>query len=1195
MKTPARTAELAARLFIGVLAGALLLVPNAGRAQNDTPQSEPGQEKPKDDEAAEADRLMREMGNQTPLHDRNRKPVEPATEPPPTPPGIKFPKPEDGPISVDLKTPKLEAEQIPQILKVVLEPAALEQIAKGDLRAVVGRVREQLDEAARREIISKEVAQTLKQATEELGRLRDAGPPRSGTDLLASLAEEMKAARIAQEKLTARRRDQRIFLNTPKLLEQLRDESAGDIKSLTKSASQQDITPILAREAFGFYASQRKDRPPLNEDDRPLGSAIFSTPDSAASPRLQPGLSVSRHIKEPPSPAAASSAPVPAFRPKGVMIHIDEGLLAQVIGGQSLDATTKEVLALEDGILKASDGVEVFRQLREFIETKKHAFLQKHQQSQKIAQPRLVSLRKLLTQLETYRDRWDKRPADLQTAGGLTRIHGYLREQNGDLLLVGRAEPGAPAISVDDLIVGLRTVWGQGRTPGCSLDPRPDNIRGPQFSRILGVPGDSSFAKVMLDADYRMKRIMAGVEGEKLGIPGYRTLADCAFALGQAGLGAKSSRFWLFPVQPNAREIQVGLGGTAAFFDARVQVLTEAMALTECGLEGMGRPHPSHQMAAESFTEHYDAIAALRSEFKQLRGLFDIVLLGRILRLTAPTDAFLKRWCDLPYTSVKVQESYAGVEVVHRHGNMVLTLTGGCDIRARAHFRHLFDAATPTLANLAGAASKAAQAGALSSDVPGVTIALPVLSTPGTDPAMQAYDRGLRALAEGNLSSADEQFTEAIESDESFADAYAKRAVVRFLAGQRRKALRDAAKALELAPRDPAVQTVVQRVLLDFTTPAAPGAEIPVTADQVASLYYDRAMAKLQKPDFKGAVKDLDVVVKLRPRWHPGYTSRGMAKLPLGDKKGAKADCDKALSLNPNDVVAYWVRGSARSSLNDSAGAIKDFDEVIRRDGKNASALYNRAIAKRGTEDHAGWAADILAAFNLDPRMEILPDVKEMLADCDRLLKKDAKSVNGHLLRGIYLRRGGDFKGARAAYQQVLLLDFNSIEGLKRYADLLLAQKEDLVSADGFLTMALTREKKRADLYYLRGTVLRERATQISQSGDRKQVNVMVHLLVRAEQDFTRVIELEPTNFNAYLFRSNARAVTGKMAEAVQDIDRCLAMEPGKADLYKIRGVLLVGAGRRREAIRDLEKAIQLDGGLRQEVEPMLRRLRQKK
>ena len=60
------------------------------------------------------------------------------------------------------------------------------------------------------------------------------------------------------------------------------------------------------------------------------------------------------------------------------------------------------------------------------------------------------------------------------------------------------------------------------------------------------------------------------------------------------------------------------------------------------------------------------------------------------------------------------------------------------------------------------------------------------------------------------------------------------------------------------------------------------------------------------------------------------FFDQGLAKFTEKDYKGAIRDFDEAIRLKPDDAAAYNSRGSAKSNLGDKQGAIKDFDEAIR-------------------------------------------------------------------------------------------------------------------------------------------------------------------------------------------------------------------------------------------------------------------------
>jgi len=267
--------------------------------------------------------------------------------------------------------------------------------------------------------------------------------------------------------------------------------------------------------------------------------------------------------------------------------------------------------------------------------------------------------------------------ADAERLCGLTSVLGYVIDQDSrDVVLIGKVDPNQPALHVDDLAVALRNVWGQYTTarghvryyaaPGCSIDPDPKVLReldeitnpqvnvsdedarkefidrwkevgsSPQHVRVMGVPFDSRFAKVMVDADYYMKRLVNG--SVALGIDGFESLTETrsrlakeAFAAGkpEAVRANSMSRFWFNPRSATFEE----KNGAILLRDCSVKLLTEEEFLSSRNVvTGMGRPDPLAAGFARQFTDKYSAIAAARPIYTQLQSLFRFVALARLLK-----------------------------------------------------------------------------------------------------------------------------------------------------------------------------------------------------------------------------------------------------------------------------------------------------------------------------------------------------------------------------------------------------------------------------------------------------------------------------------------------------------------------------------------------------------------------------------
>jgi len=670
-------------------------------------------------------------------------------------------------------------------------------------------------------------------------------------------------------------------------------------------------------------------------------------------------------------PPPANKKEKDGYLAKGVKILIDDAMLAEVLGKQDTSDTLAEMEELEDALLAARDAEDALRIVQKYTEAKKTAFLESARKFRNMGDVRLVSLKALVSKLEPYRERWGDRPAELRTVGGLTRIHGFFWDKaQEDLLLVGRAKPGDPPILVDSLIVGRRCVWRDRETPVCSLDAKIQKVAGPQYCYVDGVPKDSEFAEIMLKADYMMKLILLKVKNHELGIDGFNPLEKTSEAS-----EAQNSRFWLFPVQPTEREYHVGPGGSSVLFDSQVQVLTEAMTVGERGLAGTGRTWPADEHDASKFTEYYDEIAEKKPIFRNLRGVFDVVTLGKtlhVLRMVgkglAPEGVgLLNKLVALPYERVVIPRSFPGVTVMHRIGGREWTFFGGCDIRKRVAARTLVEARSRSLAPLANAAGTAAKKGALFHNVAGRPLRLPEPTGETGAPTERAYAHGIRLLVTGKFAEACEQLTKVIAADPTFATAYSVRAIARFKLGERRQAIWDAAAAISLDPREISYRTTYRQLLIEAGIPSALRGVEDATRKELANIYVRRGIIEHNSGDRKGAMASFTKALGINPKNIRALMRRGLAKARKDDYRGAIADFSAVVRIDPQHMFAYYFRGWAKFYLKDYAGAIQGITEALKVDPQYMLAYWFRARAKMELKEYKAAVADWTDVLRLDP------------------------------------------------------------------------------------------------------------------------------------------------------------------------------------------------------------------------------------
>ena len=287
---------------------------------------------------------------------------------------------------------------------------------------------------------------------------------------------------------------------------------------------------------------------------------------------------------------------------------------------------------------------------------------------------------------------------DVTTLGGMTSVDGYVTSPGTrDVIIYGRAEPesGVPPIRTEDLVVALRASWMKYAeregdilryaNPGCTIDPEPavlgrlgtaladvdpgddasmraaklrweEVCTQDQLVKVFGVPQDSHFAAVMVQADYDLKRIVDGED--KLELPAFESLSGMYMAMARAavlrrtqGPGAMMSRFWFTPRPIAAGDADSDVAGT---FDAvlshdddiveirnfGLMLRTEAEYLSSTGkIAGKGRADALAETWARTFTDQYTAIGEQRPVYRELDNLGRLWVLARDIRSSAAFES----------------------------------------------------------------------------------------------------------------------------------------------------------------------------------------------------------------------------------------------------------------------------------------------------------------------------------------------------------------------------------------------------------------------------------------------------------------------------------------------------------------------------------------------------------------------------
>jgi len=266
----------------------------------------------------------------------------------------------------------------------------------------------------------------------------------------------------------------------------------------------------------------------------------------------------------------------------------------------------------------------------------------------------------------------------MRNLAGLTRVeYVFCYPESGDVVIAGPAEAwgeapsgrilgidsGRPIVQLQDLIVALRTFApSQGKSSPfiyCSIDPTGEGLaRMQQFLRELGhqfvgrprpgfeqfvveqlrdklgmqvitvggIPADTHFAQVMVEADYRMKLIGIGLEQPPVRLKSYVERAN------PQQISRNALERWYFV--PDYQCVRVSDDGLAMeLVGEGVKLVGEAEVVNATGQRSTAKKgNPASQAFVNAFTKVYPKLASRSPVYAQLRNCIDLAVAAAYLR-----------------------------------------------------------------------------------------------------------------------------------------------------------------------------------------------------------------------------------------------------------------------------------------------------------------------------------------------------------------------------------------------------------------------------------------------------------------------------------------------------------------------------------------------------------------------------------
>ncbi|MCA9021102.1 MAG: DUF1598 domain-containing protein, partial [Planctomycetaceae bacterium] len=280
---------------------------------------------------------------------------------------------------------------------------------------------------------------------------------------------------------------------------------------------------------------------------------------------------------------------------------------------------------------------------------------------------RKISLVQLEKVCKEFQEKNEPLPPEVLYLAGLWRIdYLFVDREHNDLIIAGPAEgfaantqnrvvgveTGRPPIRLDDLVVALQSQDRELIT-GCSFDAKPENlarmneyirqtnsastaataatrfqtmaqILGMQDVSVTGVPAGSHYARILVEADYMLKRISIGLEPS-----GIKEIKSHLATL--RGGGNSTQRWWFTPLYDAFTT--TAERDAFQFSGQRLQMMSQEEFVNQAGQRtDAAQTRLSTTKYAQQFTKYFAKLADLHPTFAELQSITDLTVLAALIR-----------------------------------------------------------------------------------------------------------------------------------------------------------------------------------------------------------------------------------------------------------------------------------------------------------------------------------------------------------------------------------------------------------------------------------------------------------------------------------------------------------------------------------------------------------------------------------
>jgi tetratricopeptide (TPR) repeat protein len=365
-----------------------------------------------------------------------------------------------------------------------------------------------------------------------------------------------------------------------------------------------------------------------------------------------------------------------------------------------------------------------------------------------------------------------------------------------------------------------------------------------------------------------------------------------------------------------------------------------------------------------------------------------------------------------------------------------------------------------------------------------VILLFSVACTMGQPMYLQYYNMGVEYVMQGDLRSAEVQFSRAIELNENFADAYAQRGWVKWFSNRPGPALQDYNVAISLKPEVITTKNLrnVFRTIFEDYNGVIDDFDYTITIDTSEYIAYNgKDFVDFVTSDPFEILDEYESELNNDPENYQLMIRKALAEFYVYNYGNAIDLCSRAIGINPNGQWAFFIRGNAYAKINELNKSLKDYYSFERIDNGFPVLYLNRGITNMNLGNRYQAMEDFNAALKLKPDLYEAMYFKgkmlgengkfdEAIALLSKVIDYNPQDLGALINRGLFYKKINNYIEALADYDAVIKFEIEIAEVYHNRGNLRLMIK-DLKGAMEDFNEALSLDENLSKTYFNRGVL----------------------------------------------------------------------------------------------------------------------------